>query len=100
MLLVGDLAEATLIQGTERASTNIVVGAAGGWNSTQARRYHMLQSRLNIEMTDAEIRGGIDGFVLGSNIQSILNNYNSIKLSQLLDMYYSPRVSNLLIFFM
>lgn len=53
----------------------------------------MLQSRLNLEMTDPEIRGDVDGFVVGSTLTSTLGVYSSIKLSQLLDMYYSPRVS-------
>lgn len=56
----------------------------------------MLQSRVNVEMTDPEIRGDIDGFVLGSSISSILGSYSSLKLSQLLDMYYTARVSNLI----
>lgn len=94
-MVVGDLAEAALIQGTERAGTTISVGITGGWNSTEARKYYMLQSRLNIEMTDPEIRGDIDGFFLGSILPSVSSTYSSLKLSQLLDMYYSPRVSSL-----
>ncbi|XP_026319917.1 uncharacterized protein LOC113230276 [Hyposmocoma kahamanoa] len=89
--LSGDLAEAALIQGTERGSaTSVSIGVAGGWNSTQARRYLMLQSSTNVQMTDPEIRGDVDGFVLGTVIQSALNIYNGLKLSQVLDMYYSP----------
>lgn len=87
------MAEAALIQGSERGSgTSVSIGAAGGWNSTQARRFLMLQSRNNIQMTDPEIRGDVDGFVLGTLIQSALNTYNNLKLSQVLDMYYSPLV--------
>uniref|UniRef100_A0A2H1W007 SFRICE_017833 n=1 Tax=Spodoptera frugiperda TaxID=7108 RepID=A0A2H1W007_SPOFR len=89
--LSGDLAEAVLIQGTERGSSSISIGTAGGWNSTQARRHFMLQNRINVEMTDPEIRGGIDGFVLGSNVVAQLGIASNMKLSQLLDMYYSPR---------
>ncbi|XP_023952626.2 uncharacterized protein LOC112056422 [Bicyclus anynana] len=90
----GDLAEAVLIQNTERGSQTISVGAAGGWNSTQARRFFMLQAPNglnNIEMTDPEIRGGIDGFVLGSVMPTLIQNVNSIRLSQVLDMYYTAR---------
>lgn len=89
---IGDLAEAVIIQGTEKASSSISVGVAGGWNSTEAQRFHMLQSRVNLEMTDAEIRGGIDGLVLGTNMPSIINS--QLRLSQLLDMYYTARVSS------
>ncbi|CAF4791494.1 unnamed protein product [Pieris macdunnoughi] len=87
----GDLAEAVLIQGTERGTNAITVGTAGNWNSTQAPRYFMLHNRVNVEATDPELRGDIDGFVLGTLIQSNVVDAASIKLSQLLDMYYSPR---------
>lgn len=52
----------------------------------------MLHGRVNVEMTDPEIRGDIDGFVLGLTISNTLSSYSSLKLSQLLDMYYSSRV--------
>lgn len=54
----------------------------------------MLHSRVNVEMTDPEIRGDIDGFLLGSTITNALASYSSLRLSQLLDMYYSSRVRN------
>ncbi|KAJ8736414.1 hypothetical protein PYW08_007070 [Mythimna loreyi] len=89
--LSGDLAEAVLIQGTERGSTSISIGTAGNWNSTQATRHFMLHNRINVEMTDPEIRGDIDGFALGSTITSTLGAISTLKLSTLLDMYYSSR---------
>ncbi|CAG4979044.1 unnamed protein product [Parnassius apollo] len=89
--LSGDLAEAVLIQGTESGNPSISIGAAGNWNSSQATRFYMLHSRSNIEMTDPEIRGDIDGFVLGTTLTSVLGVSSSLKLSQLLDMYYSAR---------
>ncbi|XP_063821062.1 uncharacterized protein LOC135071214 isoform X1 [Ostrinia nubilalis] len=88
--LSGDLAEAVLIQGT-RGSQIISVGTAGHWNSTQAQRFFMLSERSNVEMTDPEIRGGIDGFVLGNSSAEGLRIYSSLRLSQLLDMYFAPR---------
>ncbi|CAB3240553.1 unnamed protein product [Arctia plantaginis] len=88
--LSGDLAEAVLIQGTERGNSIISVGTAGNWNSSQATRFFMLHNYVNVEMTDPEIRGGIDGFVLGSLMPSILANSGNLPLSTLLDMYYSP----------
>lgn len=53
----------------------------------------MLHSRINVEMTDPEIRGDIDGFVLGTLLRTPVAGFSSLKLSQLLDMYYSPRVN-------
>ncbi|KAL0851234.1 hypothetical protein ABMA28_007078 [Loxostege sticticalis] len=88
--LAGDLAEAVLIQGT-RGSQAIEIGSGGNWNSTQARRFFMLSNRLNIEMTDPEIAGGIDGFVLGNTLLSTYAAHSEIRLSQLLDMFYAPR---------
>ncbi|KAL4702983.1 hypothetical protein ACJJTC_008761 [Scirpophaga incertulas] len=87
--LSGDLAEAVLIQGT-RGSNSISVGNAGNWNSSQATRFYMLSGRTNIEMTDPEIRGGLDGFFLGTTLSNTLGTFSSLRLSQLLDMYYSP----------
>lgn len=40
-------------------------------------------------MTDAEIRGGIDGLMLGLNIIGWRTLSPFLKLSQILDMYYS-----------
>lgn len=91
-MIVGDLAEAVLIQNTERGSPTITIGTAGNWNSTEAPRFYMLRSRLDVEMTDPETRGDIDGFILGTLLHLDAQSYNSMKLSQLLDMYYSPRV--------
>lgn len=53
---------------------------------------HTQNGLNNIEMTDPEIRGGIDGFVLGSSITALLQNMNTVRLSQVLDMYYTARV--------
>lgn len=53
---------------------------------------HTQNGLNNIEMTDPEIRGGIDGFVLGSSITALLQNINTVRLSQVLDMYYTARV--------
>lgn len=85
--LAGDLAEVTLLQGP--LSREISVGAAGAWNSTTVPHWYFLSQRERLEMTDAEIRGGIDGLAIGSNIAEWRRDVSQLRLSQLLDMYYS-----------
>lgn len=85
--LSGDLAEVTLLQG--QWDREISVGAAGAWNSTTVPHWYFLSQRERLEMTDAEIRGGIDGLTLGLNIANWRREISQLRLSQLLDMYYS-----------
>lgn len=42
-------------------------------------------------MTDAEIRGGLDGLIMGLNIAEWASRASNLRLSQVLDMYYSQR---------
>uniref|UniRef100_A0A1B0EZM6 Uncharacterized protein n=1 Tax=Phlebotomus papatasi TaxID=29031 RepID=A0A1B0EZM6_PHLPP len=88
--LAGDLSEVALRQGSA-ANRNIAVGASGTFNSTLIPRWYFLRQREFFEMTDAEIRGGIDGLIMGLNAVEWRNRFNAIKLSQVLDMYYSHR---------
>lgn len=88
--LAGDLAEVTLLHAPSQPA-NIQVGAAGAWNQTVIPKWFFLSQRTALEMTDAEIRAGIDGLALATNIVEWRNRVNSLKLSQVLDMYYSPR---------
>lgn len=87
--LAGDLAEVALLQGPVTAQ--VQVGAIGGWNSTTIPRWYFLSQRDRLEMTDAEIRGGIDGLILATNVESYRARASQLRLSQLLDMYYSQR---------
>jgi hypothetical protein len=86
--LSGDIAESVL-----RQSPNVIqVGAAGAWNNSAVPRWYFLSQRERLEMTDAEIRGGIDGLFIGSNIIRWRDNAaQNLRLSQVLDMYYSQR---------
>lgn len=88
--LAGDLSEVALRQGSA-ANRNIAVGASGTFNSTLIPRWYFLRQREFFEMTDAEIRGGLDGLIMGLNAVEWRNRFNAIKLSQVLDMYYSHR---------
>lgn len=87
--LAGDLAEVALLQGP--MTRDVRVGASGAWNSTAVPRWYFLSQRERLEMTDAEIRGDIDGLVLALHIQEWRNQASQLRLSQVLDMYYSQR---------
>ncbi|KAI8128939.1 hypothetical protein CVS40_1977 [Lucilia cuprina] len=87
--VAGDLAEVALVQVPVSANEQATVGATGAWNSTVMPKWYFLSQRQNLEMTDAEIRGGIDGLILALNIAQWNNQVNNLKLSQVLRMYYS-----------
>lgn len=40
-------------------------------------------------MTDAEIRGGLDGLIIGMKVKQWSDQVSGLRLSQILDMYYS-----------
>ncbi|XP_022901174.1 uncharacterized protein [Onthophagus taurus] len=88
--LSGDLAKALLFQ-TGRTGAVRSVGATGGWNSTQVPRWYFINSNTNFEMTDADIRAGIDGLIIAQNVVNWRNSFQTIKVSQILDLYYSQR---------
>jgi hypothetical protein len=88
----GDLAELTLLQGP-RYQDSMQVGMSGGWNSTFLPRWYFIRNpdrKAQDQMTDAEIRGGLDGLIIAKNIQAWNNMVNNrLKLSQVLEYYYS-----------
>lgn len=77
--IAGDLAEIALLQGPQPP---LGVGAPGTFNSTTMPRWYFMTQRERHEMTDAEIRGGMDGLILAMNIQSWRNRVPNIRLSQ------------------
>ncbi|XP_034947105.1 uncharacterized protein [Chelonus insularis] len=87
--LAGDLAEITLVQGPEKE--NLELGLNGHWNSSILPKYYFLDDNDNTEFTAAEIRGGLDGLILASNIRNWYKDVPTLRLSQVLDMYYSDR---------
>ncbi|XP_037949543.1 uncharacterized protein LOC119680678 [Teleopsis dalmanni] len=87
--LAGDLAEVALLQVPSSSSETASVGANGAWNNTVMPKWYFLSQRQNMEMTDAEIRGGLDGLIIAMNIVNWRTQAPSLKLSQLLRMYYS-----------
>ncbi|XP_055907515.1 uncharacterized protein LOC129942548 [Eupeodes corollae] len=87
--LAGDLAEVALVQVPMSPSSSASVGAGGAWNDTVMAKWYFMSRRDNLEMTDAEIRGDLDGLIIAMNIANWKNQASGIKLSQLLSMYYS-----------
>ncbi|XP_075169053.1 uncharacterized protein LOC142241195 isoform X1 [Haematobia irritans] len=87
--LAGDLAEVALVQVPVSGTGQATVGASGAWNSTVMPKWYFLSQRQNMEMTDAEIRGGLDGLIIALNIGTWRQQVSNLKLSQLLRMYYS-----------
>uniref|UniRef100_A0A336MV53 CSON008067 protein n=1 Tax=Culicoides sonorensis TaxID=179676 RepID=A0A336MV53_CULSO len=88
--LSGDVSEAALLQGPNK-KRDIQVGAKGAWNSTTLPRWYFLSQRDRFEMTDAEIRGGLDGLIIAKKIKQWNDQVSGLRLSQILDMYYSQR---------
>lgn len=87
--LAGDLAEVSLVQVPVSSNEQATVGASGAWNSTVMPKWYFLSQRQNMEMTDAEIRGGLDGLIMALNVGQWRTQSSNLKLSQLLRMYYS-----------
>lgn len=85
--LSGDVAEAVL----QQVPREIQVGSPGAWNITAVPHWYFLSQRNNFEQTDAEIRAGIDGLLLGLRINEWHSRFNNLRLSTVLDMYYSQR---------
>lgn len=85
--LAGNLAEVALLQGP--ISREMSVGSSGGWNSSTVPHWYFLLRRERTEMTDAQIRGGIDGLIIAKRIAEWRQQASELRLSQLLDWYYS-----------
>lgn len=87
--LAGEVAEAGYLSGAN--GQVLQVGAEGDWTSTQVPHGYYLSKSDDFYLTDAEIRGSIDGLILGTKVKQYSSSSRNIKLSQYLDMYYSER---------
>jgi hypothetical protein len=90
--LAGDLAEVCVYQGPYLGS-NVSIGTTGMWNDTHLPRVRYIGENHfgRWEMTDAEILAGLDGLLLSQQINIWLNRISRLRLSQIVDMYYSSR---------
>ncbi|RZC34565.1 uncharacterized protein BDFB_008975, partial [Asbolus verrucosus] len=88
--IAGELSEVALNQ----PSVTKTVGNDGGWNSTLVPKYYFLEKSENdnLYLTDAEIRGGLDGLYLGLSIPNLKSS--DMKISQILDLYYGRGLFN------
>ncbi|XP_067008368.2 uncharacterized protein [Anabrus simplex] len=87
--LAGDLAEVAVRQ-VPKTPSDVEVGVAGGWNSTKIPKWYFIGKASRTEMTDAEIRGGIDGLILSTYIKEWNRKANGyLRLSNVLERYYS-----------
>lgn len=86
-IFIGDLAEIALMQGP--TNEKLSVGVNGNWNSSALPRWYFLSSNEKLQFTTAEIRGDLDGLILANEVESIYTKISTLKLSQILDMYYS-----------
>ncbi|XP_011055834.1 PREDICTED: uncharacterized protein LOC105146903 [Acromyrmex echinatior] len=90
--ITGDLAEVILMQGpTNNKDEKFVVGVDGNWNSSALPRWYFLTNNSKLQFTAAEIRGDIDGFILAREIEALFSKIPKLRLSQILDLYYSSR---------
>ncbi|XP_013191318.2 uncharacterized protein LOC106135527 [Amyelois transitella] len=92
--LAGDLAEVVINQGPRfGASSLLVLGSNNRWNDTLLPRDHYIfpqnASFVDWQFTDAEILAGIDGLILSSYVPKWLEERRTLRLSQIIEMYYS-----------
>uniref|UniRef100_A0A224X697 Putative dosage compensation complex subunit mle n=1 Tax=Panstrongylus lignarius TaxID=156445 RepID=A0A224X697_9HEMI len=88
--MAGELAYVAIWMGPLRGGMQ--VGINGGWNDTIMPKYYFQKGSVRDALTDARIRGSIDGLLLASNMENWINSVRgNLKLSQLLNMYYSTK---------
>ncbi|XP_046990463.1 uncharacterized protein LOC124595663 [Schistocerca americana] len=87
--LAGDLAEVVIHQGPK--SEAIKIGTPGGWNDSVIPHWYFINRAEQTQMTDAEIRGGLDGLIIAKNIVSWRSQKPNLRLSHILQQYYSEK---------
>ena len=70
----------------------MVLGVTGFWNSSMRPNIYYIMGRDGtFDATRAEIIGGIDGLIIAKNLPGWIEKFRNLRLSQVLDMYYSNR---------
>ncbi|XP_012215810.1 uncharacterized protein [Linepithema humile] len=87
--IAGELAEMVVYQGPI-LDTDMKIGATGFWNNTMRPNVYYLKNKNGyFDATRAEIVGDIDGLIIANKVQKWMNDFYSLRLSQILDMYYT-----------
>lgn len=90
--LASDLAEVCVYQ-TPYLNNQFVMGTSGTWNDTVFPRLRLLEQnhRARWEFSEAEILAGLDSYFIGRHVQEWVNQIRRLRLSQVVEMYYSSR---------
>ncbi|KOX72474.1 hypothetical protein WN51_01574 [Melipona quadrifasciata] len=87
--IAGELAEMAVYQGP-LLGNNMALGTTGFWqNMMRPTIYYLTSLHNNFDATRAELIGGIDGMIIASYLQTWIQDFYSLRLSQILQMYYS-----------
>ncbi|XP_068988935.1 uncharacterized protein [Bombus flavifrons] len=87
--IAGELAEMVVYQGPLLAN-NMTLGATGFWQSMMRPTiYYLTSLHNNFDATRAELIGGIDGMIIATYLPTWIQDFYSLRLSQILEMYYS-----------
>ncbi|XP_011298010.1 uncharacterized protein [Fopius arisanus] len=89
--VAGDLAEMAVHQGPS-VGDRMLLGATGFWNSSiRPQMFYLLGKDGSFDATRAEIVGAVDGFIIAKHLKQWTSNFTTLRLSEILDMYYSPK---------
>ena len=70
----------------------MVLGDTGFWNNLLRSYTYYLKGRDGtFDSTQAKIIGAIDGLIIAKNLPGWIKKFPNLRLSQVLDMYYSNR---------
>ncbi|KAK0096904.1 hypothetical protein PV326_003925 [Microctonus aethiopoides] len=88
--VAGELAELAVYQGPF-VGHQMILGVTGFWNNTMRPTRYYLEKDINSDVTRAEIIGAVDGFIIAKNLPLWMSKFNNLRLSQILDIYYSTK---------
>lgn len=103
---LGNLAgSAAFLMPNNKLNEQLVFGISGAWTNNSCAAVYQIngiqsedtfnQYKFSRRATLAEIRGGIDGYIIGDQLRKVKDRARSLKLSVILKSYYSkPHAQN------